>query len=78
VNDTAGAFIDQIDRRSPAYQAGLDAGDIVISFNGEAVTDPKQLIQLVSDAQIGSTATVVVFREGKKVTLKLPILQRAN
>jgi S1-C subfamily serine protease len=78
VQDTAGAFVDQIDRRSPAYQAGLDAGDTVISFNGVAVTDPKHLIQLVSDAPIGSTATVIVVREGRRVTLKLPILQRAN
>jgi len=78
VHETAGAFVDQIDRRSPAYQAGLNAGDTVISFNGVAVTDPKHLIQLVSDAPIGSTAAVVVFREGRRVTLKLPILQRAN
>ena len=78
VRQTAGAFVDQIDRRSPAYQAGLDAGDIVVSFNGQAVTDPKHLIQLVSDAKIGTSANVVVVRDGKQVTLKLPILQREN
>jgi Do/DeqQ family serine protease len=76
VRETTGAFVNEIDRRSPAYQAGLEPGDIIISFNGQAVTDPTHLIQLVSDAQIGSTAAVVVIRSGRQVTLKIPILQR--
>ncbi len=76
VRETTGAFVDQIDRRSPAFQAGLDAGDIIISFNGKPITDPNHLVQLTSDAQIGSTAVVIVIREGRQVTLKIPVLQR--
>ena len=76
VRATTGAFVNEIDRRSPAYQAGLDAGDIIISFNGKTVIDPSHFVQLVSDAAIGSTATVVVIREGRQVTLKIPVLQR--
>ena len=76
VRTTSGAFVNEIDKRSPAYQAGLDAGDIIVTFNGTAVVDPSHFIQLVSDAQIGSTATVVVVREGRQVTLKIPVLQR--
>ncbi len=76
VRGTAGAFVNEIERRSPAYQAGLDAGDIIISFNGQNVIDPSHFVQLVSDARIGSTATVVVIREGRQVTLKIPVLQR--
>ena len=76
VRTTSGAFVNEIDKRSPAYQAGLDAGDIIVSFNGAAVVDPNHFIQLVSDAPIGSTATVVVVREGRQVTLKIPVFQR--
>jgi S1-C subfamily serine protease len=76
VRETTGAFVDQIDRRSPAHQAGLDAGDIIKSINGNAVTDPNHLVQLTSEAPIGSTATVVIIREGRQVTLKIPIQQR--
>jgi Do/DeqQ family serine protease len=78
LRDTSGAFVDQIDRRSPAFQAGLDAGDVVVSFNGQAVSDPTHLVRLASDAPIGSTATVVVIRDGKQVTLKIPVAQREN
>jgi Do/DeqQ family serine protease len=73
---TTGALVDQIDRRSPAFQAGVEPGDVIVSFNGQDVTDPTSLVRLVGDAPIGSTATVVVIREGRRLTLKIPVLQR--
>ena len=73
---SSGAFVNQLDRRSPAYRAGMEPGDVVISFNGQTVTDPTQLVRLVGDAPIGSTATVVVIREGREITLRVPVLQR--
>ena len=76
VRETTGAYVNEIDRRSPAYQAGLEPGDIIVSFNNQNVIDPAHFIQLVSDARIASTAVIVVIREGRRVTLKIPILQR--
>ena len=76
LKSTAGALVNQIDRRSPAFQAGVEPGDVIVSFNGQEVSDPTALIRLVADAPIGSTATVVVMREGRQVTLKIPVLQR--
>ena len=60
-------------RTSPAYQSGMRPGDVVVAFNGTPVEDPSHLSRLVSDAQIGSTAAVTVIRDGKRVTLKIPI-----
>jgi Do/DeqQ family serine protease len=78
VRETTGAFVDQIDRRSPAFQAGLQPGDIVATFNGQTVADPNHLVRLTADAPIGSTATVGVIREGRQITLKIPIAQRQD
>ena len=76
VRDTRGALVNRIDRRSSAFQAGVVPGDIIISFNGQSVDDPSHLLRLTSDSRIGSTAVVVVIREGREVSLKIPILQR--
>ena len=76
VRDTRGALVNRIDRRSAAFQAGVEAGDIITSFNGQAVEDPPHLVRLVADAPIGSTATLTVMREGRAVTFKIPVLQR--
>jgi serine protease Do len=76
VRDTRGAFVNRIDRRSPAFQAGVEPGDIIVSFNGQSVDDPSHLLRLISDSRIGSTAVVVVNRQTREVTLKVPVLQR--
>jgi S1-C subfamily serine protease len=76
IQTTTGAFVNEIERRSPAYQAGVEPGDVIISVNGQSVMDPGQFNQLISDARIGSTATIVVIREGRQITLKVPVLQR--
>jgi serine protease Do len=71
--DTRGALVYELERDSAAYKAGLDAGDIVVTFNGTAVQDPRQLERLMSEAPIGSTATLQVLRSGKRLDVRVPI-----
>ena len=73
--DTRGALIYRMYRNSPAYQGGLRPGDVVVGFNGTAVEDPGHLSRLMSDAAIGSTASVSVIREGRRVELKVPVVR---
>ena len=76
IRDTRGAFVNQIDRRSPAYQAGLQPTDVIVSFNGQTVEDPSHLGRLVADAKIGSTANVAIIRKGRQTTLQISVVQR--
>jgi serine protease Do len=73
--DTRGALVYRMYRNSPAYQSGMRPGDVVVTFNGTTVEDPGHLSRLVSDAQIDSTASVTVIREGQRVSLKIPIVR---
>ena len=76
MRDTRGAFVNQMQRSSPAYNGGLRPGDVIVSFNGQPVEDPSQLLHLISDAKVGTTATVGVLRQGRLITLKIPVVQR--
>jgi serine protease Do len=76
--DTRGALAYRMDRNSPAYQGGMRPGDVVVSFNGTQVEDPGHLSRLVSDASIGSTASVTVIRDGKRINLKIPVVRLAG
>ena len=76
--DTRGALVYELYRDSAAYRAGLDAGDIVLAFNGMDVEDPGHLERLMSDAPIGSTATLRVLRDGKRVDVRVPIQKRGS
>jgi serine protease Do len=71
--DTSGAVIVRMSRNSRAYQLGIQPGDIIVGFNGKKIDDPSQLFRLVADAQIGSTATLRIMREGRAVEFKVPI-----
>jgi serine protease Do len=72
--DSNGALVVRMQRASEAYQAGIRPGDVIVAFNGKPVTDPSQLYRLVADAKIGSTATLGVLRNGRRLEVKVPIV----
>jgi serine protease Do len=78
VKGTNGALVVSIAKTSEAHLAGINPGDIVVAFNGQVVTDPSDLLRFVDDAKIGSTATVTVVREGRKLEIKVPVVSSAR
>ncbi len=75
VPDTRGALVVRMQQRSDAYAAGIRPGDIIVSFNGTQVDDGTHFERLLSDAAIGSTATLGLLRERKQTTVKVPIVK---
>ena len=71
--NTHGAIIIEMQRNSPTYEAGFRPGDVVVAFNGQAVTDASQFNRLVGDAKIGTTATVKVLREGRPLEIQIAV-----
>jgi S1-C subfamily serine protease len=50
-------------------------GDIVLSFNGTPIEDWSQFSRFLSDAKIGGTVSLGLLREGKALTIKVPIVK---
>jgi serine protease Do len=65
-------------RSSDAYAAGLRQYDIIVNFNNTPIEDASQFIRLLADAEIGSTATLTVFRDGRQRTVQVKIEQAAG
>jgi membrane-associated protease RseP (regulator of RpoE activity) len=57
------------DQASPASQAGLRAGDTVVAFNGQPVSNWTELGSAIRNAPPGSPATITVRRNGRLLTL---------
>jgi Do/DeqQ family serine protease len=76
LRETRGAFVNQIDRRSPAYQSGVQPADVIVSFNGQAIDSPAHLLRLLADAKIGTTATVGLMRQGRQISVQIPVVLR--
>ena len=63
----AGVRIREVMPDSPAAQGGLEAGDIVVSFNGEIMQEPFDLTYAVGQQQAGAKVKINVIRNGKPV-----------
>jgi S1-C subfamily serine protease len=60
-----------IERDSPARQAGLEEGDLIIGFDGAAVTSIDDLHAQLTDLRVGVATGVTVVRNGKKHDLRI-------
>ena len=78
VPDARGVLVQRMRRDSSAFRAGMEPGDVIVSFNGTPVTDGSQLNRLIQDSRIGSTTAATVIREGRRVDLRVPIQSTAQ
>jgi serine protease Do len=62
--EVRGALVGDVTPNSPAQQAGIQKGDIIVGLNGQPVDDASQLRVNVSLMQPGSTVNVKVLRDG--------------
>jgi len=62
----AGALVASVEPRSPGARAGLEPGDVIMSYNGQPVTTSADLPALVGSAAPGDRARLEVWRSGEK------------
>ncbi len=60
----------------PAKDAGLETGDVIVSFDGVEVEDTRGLVRQVGNSPVGATVRVTVLREGKSQTIKVTLGRR--
>jgi serine protease Do len=73
IKPARGALIAGIDDKGPAKPAGIEAGDVIIKFDGKEIKEMRDLPRIVADTPVGRDVEVVIVRKGKeeKKTVKL-------
>ncbi|HEX5306856.1 MAG TPA: DegQ family serine endoprotease [Dyella sp.] len=69
----AGAVVTQVSPDSGAEKAGIQAGDIILKYNGETIEQPGDLPPLVGLTKPGTRVPVEVLRNGKHETIKVTV-----
>jgi len=69
-----GALVSKVEPDSPAENAGIVAGDVILGFDGNTVDRMKRLPRLVASATIGDKVGVNIWRDGREITL-YPVMQ---
>jgi serine protease Do len=68
-----GALVSQVLEGSPADDAGIQTGDVIIEYNGEEISYSSELPQLVGRTRVDENVDLLVMRNGKEKTLTLKI-----
>jgi serine protease Do len=68
-----GALVAEVTPGGPAEAAGIQAGDVIIEFDGKPVPEMRDLPRIVADTPIDETVPVTIVRDGERLTLDAKI-----
>src|SRR6202521_5662320 len=61
-----GALVAGVDEKGPAKPAGIEAGDVIIKFDGKDINEMRDLPRVVADTPVGKDVDVTIVRKGKE------------
>lgn len=70
-----GALVRAVESGSPAEKAGVEAGDIIIKFDGKAIDKSADLPRMVGGTKPGTKSMLTVFRRGATKDLRVTIAE---
>ena len=73
LDKSRGAMIGAIDPASPAAQAKLQPGDVILAFDGKPIDRSRQLPRLVADTMPDALVKLSVWRDGKEQEVELKV-----
>ena len=75
LDKVSGALVSGVPE-GPGADAGIQSGDVIISFDGVEVEDTRVLVTAVGNADVGKVVRVIIFRDGKTKTIKVTLGRR--
>jgi S1-C subfamily serine protease len=69
-------LVTHVEPKTPAAQAGVMVGDVIVSFNGEPVHGVREILQLIRASRIGDTIALAVLRGGARADLTVSVADR--
>ncbi|WP_413459940.1 DegQ family serine endoprotease [Herbaspirillum huttiense] len=70
-----GALVQRVEAGGPADKAGLEAGDIILKYNGAAIERPSDLPRMVGATKPGAKATVNIWRKGSARDVSVTVVE---
>jgi serine protease Do len=73
IPEHTGVLVADVVNGSPADEAGVDLGDVIVKVNGREVKDPGDFVKRIQEAGVGSTVALEVNRAGTKEEIKVTL-----
>ena len=74
--NTDGAIVRNVGQGGPADLAGVEPGDVIISFNNLPVAQVRDLTTAVAETRVGAATTMEVVRDGEPLVLDITVARR--
>ena len=68
-------YVAAVNESSPAYEAGVRKGDLILSANGEKIQSVDQLYAMINGMSAGDELTLELYRDGDTGTLSFPLME---
>ena len=78
IENESGVRVRTVEKASPAAHAGLEEGDLIVSYDGERISGIDKLQQTLDAQRIGRECAMVVLRHTRKVTLSATAIERPH
>ncbi|HYH40348.1 MAG TPA: DegQ family serine endoprotease [Burkholderiales bacterium] len=76
--DTKGVLVASVEPGSPAAKAGLQSGDVILSFDGKLVQNANELPRIVAATKPGTPVTLEISRDGARRQVKATLTEFAS
>jgi serine protease Do len=68
-----GALVSKVDPEGPAAGSGIERGDVILEFDGQAIDKMNELPRIVAGTPVGKAVDVLVMRDGKRKTVQVKL-----
>jgi serine protease Do len=75
LKDKSGAVVSLVEEGGPAAKAGIEIGDVILSWNGKPVKDSDELVGMVVRTKPGTAVPVRVMRDKKERSLTVTVVE---
>ena len=78
LKDANGAMVAGVNDGGPADKAKIRNGDIILKFNNQDVKEMRSLPRIVADSDVGKSVPVLLWRDGKQVTVQATLAEKPD
>jgi serine protease Do len=73
LEEKKGALVADIDEEGPSARAGIEKGDIILTFDGKEISQMDELPLMVAQTPVGKKVQLEIMRDGKKITKEVTL-----